>query len=98
MVLMPEFRKFVEETVKVWLDITPEVVQGMKRTQQIWKFHNESDFLYGMLIGQITGDVQRYYKAKHGNNPPNEEDAREISEIIESHAKDFREIIYKIKK
>ncbi|MHB8547265.1 MAG: hypothetical protein ACYDAJ_10905 [Nitrosotalea sp.] len=95
MVLTPEFRKFVIETIKVSLIVAPDIIQGFKRTQQIWKFQNESDFIYGMLIGQITGDIHRYYKATHNNNQPTRDDGVEISEIIESYAKDFREIIYK---
>jgi hypothetical protein len=93
--LESNFRTFVKETIKSWLVVSPEVIQGMKRTQQIWKFKNESDFLYGMLIGMIQGDVDRYYKVTHNGKRPSEDDSREIQEIIESSAKDFRVIIYK---
>ena len=88
------FRRAVEDTIKSWLPLAPIIKQGDPKPQQIWKYEHESDFLYGMLIGEIHGDVHRLFKTIY-NRAPSQEEGNEIKEIIESNAKELRTALYK---
>ncbi|MGI0073660.1 MAG: hypothetical protein ACREA3_07610 [Nitrosotalea sp.] len=56
---------------------------------------SESDFLYGLIVGMIQGDVYKQFRDTHLGRRLNEDESMEIKEIIESHAKEIRDIFYK---
>ena len=93
MVLTPEFKKMVEDLVKINLETLDNMEKESKAFRQIWKFEHEPDFFYGLTVGRIEGHVQGIFFERFKNRPSLDE-LHEIKEIIEIHSKEIREKIF----
>jgi len=93
MVLDPEFRKMVEEFVKISLEALDNIQKESKIFRQIWKFEHEPDFFYGQIVGRIEGHAQGIYFERFKHLLSYDE-LNEIKEIIEIHSKEMREKIF----
>ncbi len=92
--MIVEFHRYVEHTTKAWIAFAPYIVRGTDVPKRIWKFKNESDFLYGLIVGMIQGDVYKQFRDNYLGRRPDEEESMEIKEIIESHGEEIRDICY----
>ncbi len=92
MVLTPEFRKMVEEWVKINLETLDYIQKESKVFRQIWKFEHEPDFFYGQTVGRIEGHAQGVFLERFKQKLSLDE-LNEIKEIIEIHSKEIREKI-----
>jgi len=91
MVFDLEFRRLLERELQKSIDFTFK--QNMN-FQEIWKCKDESDFLYGWHMGR-SDDFCRNQFFLHYHRAPDENEAKEIHDILLDHAKDFRDQLSK---
>jgi len=94
MTLKKEFRQMVEIFVKDRIEILSKAVPESKKYYQIWKFEHEADFFYGHTIGNLEGYAMGIFLAEY-NRKLTFDELNEVKEIIETHAKEIREKIYR---
>ena len=87
MVFDLEFRRLLERELQKSIYFTFK--QNMD-FREIWKCKNESDFLYGWHMGR-SDDFCRNQFFLHCHEAPDENEAKEIHDILLNHAKDFRD-------
>lgn len=93
MALPNNFRELVEVLVKDRLELLNHAIPESKKYKQIWKFEHESDFFYGHMIGNIEGAATVFFMNEY-NRKLTMDEINEVKEIIEVHAKEFRDKIY----
>jgi len=86
MVFDLEFRRLLERELQKSIYFTFK--QNMD-FREIWKCKNESDFLYGWYMGR-SDDFCRNQFFLHYHKAPDENESKEIHDILLNHAKDFR--------
>lgn len=84
MSLSPEFRKYLEETIHGIITGIPSLKKEYPKFKDDWKFDNESDFLYGCIVGQILGTSLTAFKMTH-NREARSDEILMIGQLVESY-------------
>lgn len=84
MSLSQEFRKYLEETIHLIILGIPSLKKEYPKFKSDWKFDNESDFLYGCIVGQILGSSLTSFKMIH-NREAKPDEMLMIGELVESY-------------
>lgn len=87
------FRNAVRKSIKILAD---QLIEGKatpdSQSYNKWKFSNSADFHYGHFVGMMEGNVSGMFIQFFKRNM-NEEELRELTEIIEELGKPFREYL-----
>ncbi len=84
MVLTPEFRHRVEESIHGIIMTIPTLKQEYPKLKNEWKFEHDFDFIYGIIVGQMLGSCLTAFKMIYDREATSDE-ILIIGEIIESY-------------
>ena len=96
MPLSQTYRNIIRQTVKNYADnliqqkVTPDIQSPKK-----WKFSNSADFHYGHFVGMMQMSATTLFSMFHPSKI-NEEELREVSEIIEELGRPFMDYLQSI--
>ena len=89
-------RKSIDEYVKRRIKELPSELKIVNpRIQQVWKFENKIDFLYGYYVGKLEEATIHYLTKSRRASSSVFDDTAEIKEVIEIHRQEIHEIISK---
>jgi len=83
------------EEIKVMIDeiLKPHGLSSPVLNKMIWKYEHDFDFRYGQKSGFITGMVSGYLIGKHEGGIIPEDEAQEISEMIQLRIDEIRKSV-----
>ncbi len=98
MVVDEHVRKLLDKTIKGAIE--NYTVGGISNLdnhfRKRWKVENDYEWTYGYIIGTLEGTLRLAYM-EYTKREVTSEDSHELTEIIELHAKDIREMLSGLK-
>ena len=88
-----EFRNVIRRRTKEYVErlITQQVTPD-PRSSKKWRFSNSADFHYGHFVGMMEMNASNVFSTFY-HKQPDQEEMREIEEILEELGKPFREYL-----
>lgn len=91
--LDPTTRGVVEQIIDDHIKTIPRYVQEFRAIKPALQIKEESDFVYGMIWGQIVSNVTVHYMYTLKRQPSPEE-MKEASDIILKRSREIRDAIF----